>query len=385
MPSTAFAFGYPDAMPLIQVRWIFMQALSSIDIQKLNQGIQQLHGLNNAATFGVDALTIVHQLVPSDLPTLNRTYLRTFESEDIFLPNFFSGMTVELKKAKTRFLHEHPIAQNMAVAIQAACTVSDFASVEELHALNIYQQFLRPLRTEDQMMLFLPDDRSEAVQQVPPPDPALAGFILNRSERSFTEHDRLIMNLLRPHLIQAYHNSQKYTRISQDLTQLQRSVNHLGLVKLNRDGKVQWATAQALTWLETYFPKPTCTGYLPDDLQLWVQGYRQGATNAPLHVERACEKLVIQLTIDPGSDYYTLLIEAHRRSNLQSLETLGLSQRETEVLGWLMQGKDNRAIATHMDVSASTIRKHLENIYRKFGVQSRTEAVSAALVQLGLL
>jgi DNA-binding CsgD family transcriptional regulator len=32
-----------------------------------------------------------------------------------------------------------------------------------------------------------------------------------------------------------------------------------------------------------------------------------------------------------------------------------------------------------------TIRKHLENTYRKFGVQSRTEAIAYALQQLGVL
>jgi DNA-binding CsgD family transcriptional regulator len=53
-----------------------------------------------------------------------------------------------------------------------------------------------------------------------------------------------------------------------------------------------------------------------------------------------------------------------------------LSQRETEVLFWVMQGKDNKAIATQMSMGKSTIGKHLESIYRKLGVQSRTEAIA---------
>jgi DNA-binding NarL/FixJ family response regulator len=109
----------------------------------------------------------------------------------------------------------------------------------------------------------------------------------------------------------------------------------------------------------------------------------QPQTVAPLHIELACRKLVIRLVVAPAGEGYSLLIEEQTRSNLQSLEILGLSQRETAVLGWLMQGKDNKTIATHMGLSASTIRKHLENTYRKLGVQSRTEAVSAAFDQLG--
>jgi DNA-binding CsgD family transcriptional regulator len=366
-----------------------MLALSSIDTQKLHQGIQQLYGLNHYETFGVDVLSIVHQLVPSDVPIFQQTDTRTCAVTTTFLPD--SGWDspenlMLIRDVLPRHLEEHPILQNMPYTLNGVYKISDFLSVAALDQREgIYQQFLQPLAIEDQMQFFLPVAQPGDWQQLAATNTVQAGFILNRGERSFTERDRLILNLLRPHLFQAYQNTQKYAQVSQALGQLQRSVNHLGLVSLNRDGQVQWATAQATIWLETYFAKPTCTGYLPDDLQLWVRGHLRGATNGSLNVERACEKLVIRLTIDPVGSHYTLMLEEQRRSNFQSLERLGLSQRETEVLGWLMQGKNNKAIATHMDVSASTIRKHLENIYRKLGVQNRTEAVSAALAQLALL
>jgi two-component system, NarL family, response regulator YdfI len=70
---------------------------------------------------------------------------------------------------------------------------------------------------------------------------------------------------------------------------------------------------------------------------------------------------------------------------LPPLDELNLSPRETEVLSGLFQGKDNKSIAKAMDVGTSTIRKHLENIYRKLNVQSRAEAVAMALDQLGIL
>jgi DNA-binding NarL/FixJ family response regulator len=49
-----------------------------------------------------------------------------------------------------------------------------------------------------------------------------------------------------------------------------------------------------------------------------------------------------------------------------------------------MQGKENKAIAAQLSGNVSTIRKHLENIYSKWGVKSRTEAVACALAKLGL-
>jgi DNA-binding CsgD family transcriptional regulator len=56
-----------------------------------------------------------------------------------------------------------------------------------------------------------------------------------------------------------------------------------------------------------------------------------------------------------------------------------LSEREAEVLFWLIQGTDNRAIAIEIRMSYNTVRKHLENIYCKLKVKSQLEAIATAL------
>ena len=53
-----------------------------------------------------------------------------------------------------------------------------------------------------------------------------------------------------------------------------------------------------------------------------------------------------------------------------------LSSREREVLRWVARGKPNAEIATALYISESTVRKHLQNAYRKLGVSSRTAAVA---------
>ncbi|NJK30483.1 MAG: helix-turn-helix transcriptional regulator [Acaryochloris sp. SU_5_25] len=70
---------------------------------------------------------------------------------------------------------------------------------------------------------------------------------------------------------------------------------------------------------------------------------------------------------------------------LSALELLGLSSRETEILYWVIRGQDNQAIANRLDIHLSNVRKHLESIFRKLGVQSRTEAIAQALEKLGIL
>ncbi len=52
-----------------------------------------------------------------------------------------------------------------------------------------------------------------------------------------------------------------------------------------------------------------------------------------------------------------------------------LSERELEVLQMLTEGATNRAIAQSLGVTTRTVAKHLENIYKKLGVNSRAEAI----------
>ena len=55
-----------------------------------------------------------------------------------------------------------------------------------------------------------------------------------------------------------------------------------------------------------------------------------------------------------------------------------LTPRETEVLAWLAKGKTNRDIADILGMSPRTVNKHLEHIFEKLGVETRTAAVAAA-------
>ena len=55
-----------------------------------------------------------------------------------------------------------------------------------------------------------------------------------------------------------------------------------------------------------------------------------------------------------------------------------LSAREREVLALVRDGLRNAEIAEALWVSPATVRKHLENIYEKLGVHTRTAAVARA-------
>lgn len=60
-----------------------------------------------------------------------------------------------------------------------------------------------------------------------------------------------------------------------------------------------------------------------------------------------------------------------------SVEGLGLTARQCEVLALLLQGKSNKAIARELNLSVETVKDHVAAVLRSLGVNSRTQAVLA--------
>src|SRR6266540_1236842 len=77
-----------------------------------------------------------------------------------------------------------------------------------------------------------------------------------------------------------------------------------------------------------------------------------------------------RLTIDRSGD--ALLLEETR-------EELGLTARERQILAWVARGKTNPEIAELLWIAPTTVRKHLEHVYAKLGVRTRTAAVARFL------
>jgi DNA-binding CsgD family transcriptional regulator len=370
-----------------------MKHLAAKDTQSLLQSIQELHTLNDLSTFGVKALAIIARLVPSELPQFHLTNLASHQTEDVggYIDPDWKEKNTAL--APNHWL-EHPIARNMPMTLGGAYKISDFMTAEELYQQEgLYQQLMRPTCIEDNMVVFLPPSQPQNWQEVIQSDVTSVAIALNRSQRNFTERERLLLNLLRPHLIQAYWNAQHNNNLHQQVARLQQSIDHLGIIILDTSGQVQTSTTQATQYLTQYFPAPPLFGKLPEHLQSWVnyqiacftQATDHAAPPLPMRIEQNGKQLVLRLTRDLAHDQYVLIMEEQALALLTSLELLGLSQRESEVLLLVIQGKDNKAVAQHLSVNISTIRKHLENIYQKLGVQSRTEAVFQALEKLGIL
>ena len=78
-----------------------------------------------------------------------------------------------------------------------------------------------------------------------------------------------------------------------------------------------------------------------------------------------------------------VLREESDAAQVQALALLfKLTQREAEVLDWVIKGKTNRDIGEILGTSPRTVNKHLEHVFVKLGVETRTAAASLAMTKV---
>lgn len=124
-----------------------------------------------------------------------------------------------------------------------------------------------------------------------------------------------------------------------------------------------------------------------DDEQYLFQAMRVGASGYLLK-SISSDELVRQLefvrsgetAIDPGMAARAVDTAARiQRDEFWPGARHGLSQRESEILSYVVSGLSNRGIASKLVIGDETVKSHLRSIYRKLGVNDRTGAVATAL------
>lgn len=91
----------------------------------------------------------------------------------------------------------------------------------------------------------------------------------------------------------------------------------------------------------------------------------------------------VYLPPDVATRFFSLFHFYAGRS-LQAAKSTNLTEREMEVLHWLVQGSTNEAIAGSLYITVATVKAHLTAIFEKLQVSNRTQAIIKAL-KLGLV
>jgi DNA-binding CsgD family transcriptional regulator len=348
-----------------------MERLGRGDLRRLVgflDGLYAHHDLDGLVDYVVRDLA---RVIPSDSSVYNEANVRrrrvVWREEPSIAASF-----PDANRIFERHMPEHPLIAHREWDGRAV-RMSDFLSRPRFHDLGLYQEFFRRLDLEHQLSI-----------RLPAPPPLLVVVCLNRRRRDFSGRERLLLELLRPHLVQAY-------RTADAVTELRRGVGLVdrlgrGLVVASGDGRIRFATDQAARWLDRYFPGRRAGERLPPSLRDFIR-HQEAALRAdgdapvarePLVVENGAGQLVVRLVTDAGRSL--LLLEEHPRpARGPGLDAHGLTRRETDVLAWVAEGKTNPEIAEILGLSPRTVGNHLARIYARLGVETRTAAARVAL------
>ncbi|RME32185.1 MAG: DNA-binding response regulator [Thermoflexia bacterium] len=106
---------------------------------------------------------------------------------------------------------------------------------------------------------------------------------------------------------------------------------------------------------------------------------RAGAVGYVLKDEPPEEILAAVQAAMRGEAYFSPAVAARVAAWVRGERPGGLTEREWEVLGLMVEGMSNRGIACFLALSEHTVEKHVGRVLEKLGVKSRVEAVRWAV------
>ncbi len=157
------------------------------------------------------------------------------------------------------------------------------------------------------------------------------------------------------------------------------------LAALGEDGALVWCTPQAEALFIAVDPSWNAeAANLPAALSEAVQGLISGDPAASAPVLRASvrgtEIDIALVESDRPGEVLLRLTEVREDGKIAALQKQGsLTRREAEVLLWVSYGKTNKTISEILGISPRTVNKHLEQVFRKLGVETRAAATAIAV------
>ncbi len=220
-----------------------MTRLRNSDLEATLAFLAEANSVDGPEPFPRSLLAALRRLVPGDfvsyceLDRMRKVWLWSdnypvIEDEDV---------EAELE-IYWRLRHEHPVCRyEDETGTFPALKISDFLSRPELRRREIYWEYLRPYGVEYQMSVGLDAPLSHTKV-----------FLFTRAGgRDYTERDRKVLDLLRPHLARIYETAHVRRAAREALALLDRT--DAPIVVLERADQVAYASPEAQRLLATYF------------------------------------------------------------------------------------------------------------------------------------
>lgn len=155
------------------------------------------------------------------------------------------------------------------------------------------------------------------------------------------------------------------------------------LFSCNANGEILWATPQATQAFNSLAIKiSSIEAALTKKISTLINAEVKANSGVQIKVDNK-EYEIRYIGLAGDNEYLLRIMNVSGASDAQMLKkAFSITQRESEVLFWISKGKTNREIGIILSMSPRTVNKHLEQIFKKLGVENRTTAAAMSLGEL---
>lgn len=343
--------------------------LSVDQLRRLTDCTVRLHLAGDLRELGRAASEAMGDLIPCDWPVVSLATTHFPSTRHSFSPA--SGPWDAYAQEFLSHAHEDPVYTNrLRLLLDGAACASDFAERGSIERTGVFNDVWKPLGATN-MLRFI--------------TPGRFGFrleVARSSKREFTRMERAILDTLGRHLDAATERLVVASGGAIPVDGKREPVQTFCWLVCDRAGRVLRATADAKRLMRACVGPTAPLDRIPEP---WLRELRRRSGGAPAnpawyHLDGRVVSVHIA-PIRPTVDEFSVgFLERPVTSDpALLLVRKGLTRREADVLRWVAEGKTNAEVGIILGISALTVKKHLENVYDKFGVENRTSAVIIAL------
>jgi DNA-binding NarL/FixJ family response regulator len=354
--------------------------LSARDLVATMDVLKDIYAETDPEAFPIIALHAIAKLVRSKLAAVTEVDPVLGRSTGWFYPPEVWKPADIIERFQTHIL-DHPVVEYVGRTRDGrAKAISDFLTPAQFHSRGLYRELFQPMGIEDQLSIAMVGGSG-----------LMIGLSFNRARRGFSERDRQILNLLRPHVLQAYINCREIHQLRNTSDARRGTVIDqlpIGLLCVEKRGRIIWSTEMARRLLSTHYHDAVESIHgLPNVVRLWLKKNMSPVSSIRIPKQLLARRRGVEMRIRfcPLKDGQAILLfqENLIAAPRLSLEQYAFTKREQQVLSHIVKGNTAAEAAEEFSISPRTVQKHLERIFKKLGVTSLAAACVKVLGSSG--
>jgi len=343
--------------------------LNTRDLWRLSDAIKQIRSHTALDALVWSSVECIQDLVHCDWASVSLASPR-FTTPTRFWSPQSRLQTRLVAECPTSFYVQHPNWRAFWSRLRPEATeLLQLSTPTATASLPIHHEVFKPLSISNLLGVTLPGSSMFAV-----------AAIRDRA-RPFSGRDALLLEVVSDHLASAARALRGAVAPASRYAADDGLAGRVELVAVDPLGKVIGQSPGAGSTMARFFASPRAASELPETVGTWLAAVPPEPVLCVVSGRRRLELRRFQPFVRPG--YCLVLFEEDLPADPWR-KPPELTPREAEIVRWVTTGKTNAEISCILAISARTVQKHLENVFAKLGVPTRTALVSEVLQRAAL-